>query len=365
MDLAKSTLAKTQSPLSDLSEQYIAVIWQKVLIGCAFALILIALLILSLGVGSLQISTGEIVATLFGSSQSNLSHVIWDIRLTRAVGAAIAGAGLAVAGAVMQNVLKNPLASPFTIGISQGAAFGATFAIIFLDAGIMHRTGNELVTVKNPYIVTLSAFACSLLSVAFILALSSLRRVTPESIILAGVALSAFFGSATMFMQYFASDVQVAATVFWTFGDIGKASWQAIVMMALVLAFSCMYFVFKRWDYNALLWGDDTAMSLGVKVKTLRVYSMLLCSLIVAVITSFLGIIGFIGLIAPHIVRFILGSDYRFLIPYSALCGGILLLVSDIIARTVLAPVLLPVGIITSFAGAPMFLYLLIKMRRT
>lgn len=364
MALAKSDLVKTQSPSSNLTEHYIGLIWRKLAVGFVVSLTLVLVLILSLGVGSLQISVGDILTALFSRTESEFEHVIWNIRLTRSVGAAIAGAGLAVAGAIMQNVLKNPLASPFTIGISQGAAFGATFAIIFLDAGLMHRTGNEMVTIKNPYIVTLSAFAGSLLAVAFILTLSSLRRVIPESIILAGVALSAFFGAATMFMQYFASDVQVAATVFWTFGDIGKASWNSNAMIALAFIVGSVYFFLKRWDFNVLQWGDETAQSLGVRVKSLRIYSMVISSLIVAVITSFLGIIGFIGLIAPHIIRFIIGSDYRFLIPYSAIFGALLLLISDIIAKTIMSPIILPVGIITSFAGAPMFLYLLVRMRR-
>ncbi|MFN3534774.1 MAG: FecCD family ABC transporter permease, partial [Desulfatiglandales bacterium] len=204
-----------------------------------------------------------------------------------------------------------------------------------------------------------------ILSVVFILSLSYLKRVSPESVILAGVALSAFFGAATMFLQYFASDIQVAATVFWTFGDIGKAGWKENLLMLFAFVLPFVYFVSIRWDLNALQWGDETAQSLGVGVHRLRILSMILCSAVVAVITSFLGIIGFVGLISPHILRLIIGGDYRFLIPYSAFFGALFLLVSDIIARTILAPVVLPVGIITSFAGVPMFLYLLIKMRGT
>jgi iron complex transport system permease protein len=312
-------------------------------------------------VGSLPLTVADIVSNLFAKTQSQYGHVIWNIRLPRMITSVIAGAGLAVAGAVMQNILKNPLASPFTIGISQGAGFGAAFAIIILGAGSTNPAGIEAVTVNSPNLVVLSAFAGSMLSVIFILALSLLRRITPEAVILAGVALSAFFGAATMFLQYFASDMQVAATVFWTFGDLGKAGWleNGIMLAAFLAAFG--YFFAVRWRFNALQWGDEVAQSLGVRVGRLRIIGMVLSSLIVAVITAFLGIIGFIGLIAPHIARFLVGSDHRFLIPCTAVLGALLLLVSDIIARLLLPPIILPVGIITSFLGAPLFLYLLIR----
>jgi len=320
--------------------------------------------ILSISVGAIKIPFQDVVQSLFRIKTSNYERIIWDLRLTRTVGAMLAGAGLGVAGAIMQNVLRNPLASPFTIGVSQGAAFGATFAIIVFGAGQMHMTGNEMVTIKTPYIVALCAFIGSLLAVTTILLLSTVRNITPESIILAGVAISAFFTASTMFLQYFASDIQVAATVFWTFGDVGKAGWGENVYISITLLSCLIYFIVKRWDYNAIQWGDDVAKTLGVNIRFLRVSSLVLSSLIVSIITSFVGIIGFIGLISPHIIRFIIGSDYRFLIPYSALFGGLLLSVSDIIARTVLQPVTLPVGIITSFVGAPLFFFLLIKMRK-
>lgn len=364
MVLERLALTKMASLSTDIHAQYIGAIWKKLATGLVILIALCAVFVFSLGVGFLSISARDILTALFGGQNSEFNHVIWNIRLTRAVGAVLAGAGLGVSGAIMQNVLKNPLASPFTIGVSQGAAFGAAFAIIILGAGQTHMTGNELVTIRSPYVVATSAFIGSLMTVCFILALSSLRRVTPESIILAGVALSAFFGAATMFLQYFASDVQVASSVFWTFGDIGKAGCKENIFMLIAFILPFIYFFIVRWSFNALQWGDEVAETLGVNVKRLRVLSMVLSSMVVATITSFLGIIGFIGLIAPHIVRFMIGSDYRFLIPYSAIFGALLLLTSDILARTIMPPVILPVGIVTSFAGAPMFLYLLVKSRR-
>jgi len=345
----------------DILARYHKAVALKWAAGAVLLLLLAGAAIFSMTVGSLPLSGADIVAGLLDKAQSRFGHVIWQIRLPRMITSVIAGAGLAVAGAVMQNILKNPLASPFTIGISQGAGFGAAFAIIILGAGSTNLTGTEAVTVHSPDLVVLAAFAGAMLSVTFILALSLLRRITPEAVILAGVALAAFFGAATMFLQYFASDMQVAATVFWTFGDLGKAGWRENAIMLAAFLASFGYFVAVRWRFNALQWGDEVAQSLGVRVKRLRIIGMVLSSLTVAAITAFLGIIGFIGLIAPHIARFLVGGDHRFLIPCTAIIGSLLLLISDIIARLLMPPIILPVGIITSFLGAPLFLYLLIK----
>lgn len=358
-------IVESKSANMDIKTEYQRLIRRKVVVGIVLLFLLFLVFVFSIGVGSLYISVQDILASLLKKdSMDQLNHVIWNIRLPRSIGAVMAGACLGVAGAIMQNILRNPLASPFTLGVSQGAAFGAAFAIIVLGAGKTHLSGNEGVTLNMPYVVVISAFVGSLLSVGFIVIISLLRNVTTESVILSGVALSAFFTAATMFIQYFASDLQVAATVFWTFGDLGKAGWNENAFMLAAFFFSFIYFIAERWSYNAIQWGDEVAASLGVHVKRLRLISMILGALIVSVTTAFLGIIGFVGLIAPHIVRFIVGNDYRFMIPYSALFGALLLLISDIIARKVMSPIILPVGIITSFAGAPLFLYLLFYARR-
>lgn len=345
----------------DILARYHQAIGLKWLVGGVLLLLLAGAALFSMTVGALPIGVGDLVTSLLAETGSQFGYVVWNIRLPRMITSVIAGSGLAVAGAVMQNILRNPLASPFTIGISQGAGFGAAFAIIILGAGTTSLAGTEAVTVHSPDLVVLSAFAGSMLSVIFILGLAILRRITPEAVILAGVALSAFFGAATMLLQYFASDMQVAATVFWTFGDLGKAGWRenGIMLAAFILAFG--YFFAVRWRFNALQWGDEVAQSLGVRVKRLRIIGMVLSAMSVAVITAFLGIIGFIGLIAPHMARFLVGGDHRFLIPCTAVLGALLLLISDIVARLLLPPIILPVGIITSFLGAPLFLYLLIR----
>lgn len=345
-----------------IKEKYLKSVRKKLILGLILSFFLLIIFCVSLALGSLEVSISTLLKAVFIDS-SEFSYVLWNIRLPRTVGAILAGASLGVAGAVMQNILKNPLASPFTIGVSHGAAFGAAFAIIFLGAGQAHSLGNEAVTVFNNYLVVISAFGGALLVVISILFLSFIRQISPEAIILAGVALSSLFGSATMFLQYFATDFQVAATVFWTFGDISKAGWLENKIMLVTFLPCFIYFFFHRWNFNALLWGDEVAKSLGVNINFLRLSGMFFSALVVAVCTAFLGIIGFVGLISPHIVRFMTGNDYRFLIPYSSLLGALLLLISDIGARTILSPLALPVGIITSFAGAPMFFYLLLKRR--
>jgi len=365
LDESGLTVKVLPSTEKSIAGHYHHLLRRKSYIGLLLFFVLAGAGLLSIRSGSLAISSADVLQAIFSMQDSGrIGHVIWNIRLPRTVAALLAGAGLGMAGAVMQNILKNPLASPFTIGVSQGAAFGAAFSIIVLGAGQSQMAGTDPVSITSPYLVVISAFCGAMFTVIFILALSSLKNVASEAIILAGVALSAFFGAGTMLLQYFGDNVQVAASIFWTFGDLGKAGWFENGLMALVIVPAGLYFFIDRWNYNALQWGDDVASSLGVKVRRLRVMAMIFAALTVAVCTSFLGIIGFVGLMAPHLMRFAVGDDYRFLIPSSAICGCLLLLVSDLIARTVIAPIVLPVGIITSFAGAPLFLYLLAARKR-
>lgn len=209
--------------------------------------------------------------------------------------------------------------------------------------------------------VTASAFICSIVATIIILVLAKFRNFLPEAIVLAGVALGSLFSAATTIIQYFAQDVQIAAAVFWSFGDLGRVSWSELIILSFVIGVSLIYFMIRRWDYNALDSGEESAKSLGVNVERVRFESMFISSLITAVCVSFLGIIGFVGLIGPQIMRRIIGGDHRHLIPAAALMGANLILLSDTLARTIISPVVLPVGAITSFLGAPMFLYLLIR----
>ena len=293
--------------------------------------------------------------------ESMVHQVIARIRLPRIVAAILTGSVLSVSGAVSQSLMRNPLASPFTLGISSSAAFGAAFAIIFLGAGDTHSSASDAVIINNQYIVGISAFAWSLVSIAVIVFLSRMRNSSPQIIILSGVILSSLFGAGISAMQYFANDVQLASIMFWSFGDMGRASWDDIVLVGVCFALAFFYFIRKSWSYNSLKTGDEYAKSLGVNPEKLRITGLVVASLITALTVAFYGMIGFVGLLGPHIMRRIIGNHEAYLIPASAAFGSLLLLVADTFAGTIIAPVILPVGIVTSFLGAPLFIFLLIK----
>ncbi len=334
---------------------------RKKLIILGLTILTFLLVVIAINAGAANTSPMQVLRALLQLEAGISSVVIWNIRLPRVIAGIVAGVGLAVAGCVMQTSLRNPLASPSTLGISSAAAFGANLAIVFFGAGTLHSNTHDAVFIANPYTVTLSAFAFSILAMTLILLLARLRGFSPESVVLSGVAFGSLFSAGSTLVQYFAEDVQVAAMVFWTFGDLGRVSWQEVGILSVLIAGAFGYFQFHRWDYNALESGEDAASSLGVHVEQIRFRSMLAASLITAVAVSFMGIIGFVGLIAPQMMRRVLGIDHRFLIPASAVTGAALLLFSDTLARTMISPIVLPVGAITSFFGAPLFLFLLAK----
>ena len=311
--------------------------------------VLLLTILLSLRAGSYETPVLELIKGLFGlSADRKINLVVQNNRLPRILTAILAGGGLGLAGCILQAVLRNPLASASTLGVSQGATFGAAFAIVVLGMGSTTGFG-----------IPLCAFLGSIAVALVILGLSKFRQVSPEGIVLAGVAISSMFTGATTLIQYFANEVQLSTLVFWTFGDLGATSWQDLGGMAAVVAVLCLYCFIHRWDYNALLSGEETAISLGINVKRLTLMNMLLCCLCSSVIVSNVGLISFIGLVAPHIVRMVVGNNHVYLIPGSVLGGATLLLLGDLFARTVISPVILPIGAITSFLGGPLFLYLL------
>ncbi|TAJ44015.1 FecCD family ABC transporter permease [Methanofollis fontis] len=358
----------------EIPEEYLRYTGRKVAVICGGFVLLLLVFIYSIAVGAVGIPPADVVSVLVSgmlerlglpalaaSAPAMYDRIIWEIRLPQALAGVIAGLGLAVAGVAMQSILRNPLGSPSTLGIANAAAFGAAFAVMVLGAGTMQSTGATAVTISNPYITTTVAFVFSMLATFVILGISRIRRASPEVMVLAGVALSSLFTAGTMFLQFFADDTQLAAMVFWTFGDLGRASWSEIWIMGAVALLGAVYFYANSWNYNAIDAGDETAKGLGVGVERLRLAGMLVSSLLTAVIVAFLGVIGFVGLICPHIMRRIVGDDHRFLIPATCIAGAVLLIASDTAARLMLAPHILPVSILTAFMGAPVFLYLLIR----
>ncbi|HSL40488.1 MAG TPA: iron ABC transporter permease, partial [Desulforhopalus sp.] len=328
--------------------EYQRYIGRKIAFLVVLALLLVLALLVAISRGAAEIPLITVAQTLIGMETSRQSElIIWNIRLPQALTSMVAGAGLAAAGAAMQSILRNPLGSPFTLGISHAAAFGAALSVMILGGGMMTSSSVGAVQITNPYLTTAAAFLFSIAAAGVIIAVARLRGATPEVMVLTGVALGAFFSAGTMFLQFFADDVQLAAMVFWTFGDTARASWRELATMTIATLVITAFFFANSWNYNAIDTGDETAKGLGVRVERVRMVGMMLASVLTAVIVSFLGIIGFVGLVVPHMVRRIIGSDHRFLLPATVLGGALLLLVSDTVARLLLAPHLLPVSVLT------------------
>jgi iron complex transport system permease protein len=335
---------------------YRSYVKRKILFLALSGLILAALVLISAASGTIRIAFGDVVSMLLRFDRTGAGRIIWDVRMPRIIGALLVGAGLSLSGTIMQSVLRNPLASPYTLGLSSAAAFGASFAIVFFGAG----TGTtSTIIISSPLTVTLSAFLFCALSTGSILLLTVLTRISAESMVLAGIAIGSLFSAGLTLMQYLADSVQLASIVSWTFGDLGRANWQILSITALVLLPVFVLFLFYRWDLNALDSGEEAAKGLGIRTGAVRLAGMTAASLLSAVIVSFFGTIAFIGLLAPHIARRILGADHRFLLVASPLAGAIILLAADTAARTILSPMVLPVGILTSLFGGPLFIYLL------
>ncbi|MDI9644152.1 MAG: iron ABC transporter permease [Candidatus Verstraetearchaeota archaeon] len=282
--------------------------------------------------------------------------IIWNLRLPRAIMAIIAGAGLAASGATMQGVLRNPLVSSYILGISAAAGFGAALAIVF-GAGVIGGYGH--------YLVIANAFLFSVLAMVMVYCIARIRAMTIETVILAGVAVGYLFSAMLSLIQYLAPQSEaVRAVVFWLMGGLDSATWQSVQVVSPIVLVTVALMVFQSWNINVLSMGEDVAASLGVNSKRVLAITMVLETLATATIIAFTGVIGFVCLISPHITRMIIGSDHRFLIPCSALVGACLLLCSDTVARLVLQPAELPVGIVTSMLGVPFFLYILVSRRR-
>ena len=318
------------------------------------SLALVLAILLSLAAGSYATPLSELLRGLFGRAHDeNINRVVLGNRLHRLCAVLVARAGRGVSGCVLQAILRNPLASASTLGVSQGASFGAAFAIVVLHAGGTGALGSAA--------IPLCAFAGSMAVAVVILGLSRFRQISPEGIVLAGVAISSMFTGATTLIQYFADEIELASLVFWTFGSLDSATWSDLRLMGLVVLVTGVCFLLRRWDYNALLSGTETAVSLGINVRRLTLVDMVLCCLTASVIVSYIGLVNFIGLVAPHIVRMVVGNNHVYLLPGSILAGSTLLLLGDLLARTAISPVILPIGAITSFLGGPLFLYLLFK----
>lgn len=337
----------------------------KRLAVAALALAVLAAAFVCLFVGSSHMTVAECFAALAKKGSAAQMRIIWNIRIPRVLAAVIAGAGLSVSGLIMQTNLNNPMASPSTLGVSNAAVFGANLSIIAFAGGFL-STGNNVnsyMVGANPYATSVVAFIFSTISILLVLALCRIRSFAPGVVVLAGIAIGSVWTAMTTILQFYATDVGLSAAVIWTFGDLGRATYRTDLIMAAVVLAGLLFFCLMSWKFNALLSGDAAAKSMGVHVDLLRFASMLTASVITAVCVSFLGIIGFVGIICPHVTKRLLGQDHRVSIPASALSGSLLLLLADTFSRSMGNGSALPVGAITSLLGAPFFLAIIFSKK--
>ncbi|MCL1811704.1 MAG: iron ABC transporter permease [Methanomassiliicoccaceae archaeon] len=335
-----------------------------------FILICAAIAIASVGfsvsVGGRNVEFFDVYKTIFdhftgtqlnpGTREWLDDYIIWNIRLPRAVFAAIAGAALAIGGAVMQSVMKNPLADPYTTGISSGACFGVAVAMV-LGLTAFGQMGN--------YGIVVNAFIFAMVPMALIILLAPKSNSSPATLILAGVALSYLFNALNTLLLV-TTDAETLSEVYrWQIGSLENITWQSVPIMAVISFVGIVVISLLSRKLNLMALGDEHAKSLGLDVNTLRIVCLVVMSLMVASVIAFAGIIGFVGLVAPHIVRMVIDADNLFVIPASAAFGAAFLMVADIVARLLSDIGAVPVGVVISFIGAPIFLYLIIRQRRS
>ncbi len=280
---------------------------------------------------------------------SALETIILDVRLPRVILAGVVGAALAVAGATYQGLFRNPLADPYLIGVAQGAALGAVIGFLLPIGGLAVGFG----------IVPLFAFVGAMLSVIFVYSIARVRKMLPvATLILAGVALGAFLSAIVSYL-IITSPEQIHGIMFWLMGSFSLTQWAEVkIALPAVLVGVAVILIYAR-SLNLMQLGEEQAQQLGVNIERFKLILLAAATLITAAAVSFVGIIGFVGIIIPHAVRLLWGPDYRFLLPLSILVGAVFLILADVVARTVLAPTEIPIGVITAFCGAPFFLYLL------
>ncbi len=328
---------------------------QQLLIGLSLLTLLCFLADLSLG--QAHYSPGQVLSALWDSQAPlSIQVILWDIRLPVALTALVVGASLSVAGVQMQTVLGNPLASPFTLGLSAAASFGAALGLI-LGVSVLPASAVAFAIPAN-------AFLVSMLAALFIYRLSQKRGITTEMIVLLGTTLVFTFTALLEALQYVAPDQALSAVVFWTMGSLSRSNWLKLAIMSGVLLTVSLVFARNAWALTALRLGEARASSLGIPVARLRLKGILLGSLLASVCVSFVGTIGFVGLVGPHIARLLVGEDQRFLLPASALCGACMLSAASVLSKTLVQGQALPIGIVTSLVGVPLFFVLILRTRK-
>lgn len=330
-----------------------------------FAVLLAALAAISvpltLGFGVYNISLSDSLKIFFDHIAGNVTdtrsdYFIWDVRLPRALGAIIIGAGLSVAGVIMQNDFRNPLAEPFTMGLSSGAFFGVVIMMVSGISIIPFLTGQLALSVN--------AFICALVPIAMIMIISRFKTITPTSMILIGIAIMFLFNSISQILLISTSAETLANAYAWRVGSTSKISWDEIPLISAVTVAGIILVWLMHHKLDVMYAGDRGARSMGVNANRVRIITLLIVSMMTAVLVAISGTIGFIGLVGPHIARIFVGSNNRYLIPAAAAFGAVFMAFADTLAK-ITGPDGLPVGVISSMIGGPLFVYILIRQRKS
>ncbi len=329
----------------------------------SLGLLVLIIFFFSLFIGSSNMSFSDAFLALFNQGEESSRIIMLNIRLPRVIAAVLAGIALSISGVIMQTVSNNVMASPTTLGVSNAAVLGANIAIIVIGGGMIPVTGGK-VFVENPYLTSLFAFLFALGGTLLVLGLSRFKKFNTATTVLIGVTFGTFCTGATTLIQYFATDTTLSSAIYWSFGDLGRATYTYDLIILVVTIIALVFFLIFSYRYNALLLGEDTSRTLGINLNIFRFISLLLASLLTAVCVSLLGIIGFIGLVVPQIMRKFVGNDHKYLIITSSLFGACFLLICDDISRVAANGIALPVGAITSLIGAPIFILILLTSRR-
>ncbi len=337
---------------------------KKVFIAVLLILLFITSIILGISFGAVDIPPYDVYRVflykVFGIKIGNLDEIlnstvfdiIWGVRMPRVLLGAFAGMALAMVGVIMQATIQNPLGDPYILGLSSGASLGATFSILIGFSGVLSSFGAPL-----------GAFLGALMASIFVYFLARIGgRITPFKMILAGMVISSICSSLTSLIIFLSKDNEGIRTVnFWMMGSLAGAEWSNIVLPIAISVIPLIYFFTQYRNLNLMVLGDETSITLGLNIEKHRKIYMILSSLITGVIVSVCGTIGFVGIMIPHIVRLIFGTDHKTLLPFSALVGAIFLIWADVIARCAITNMELPIGIITSVIGAPFLLWLMVK----
>ncbi len=340
------------SPAATVEGVWRALLGRRVA-ALALGLAAVALLfVIDLGTGPARLSPGEVAAALLGRAfEPTTSAIVWSIRLPMAVLGLLVGAALGLSGAVVQTVLANPLASPYTLGLAGAAGFGAALAIV-LDLPL---------PVAGELRIVLVAFLVALFAAGLLLLLGRLRDGRPEVIVLAGLAILFLFQALLSLLQYLATPEALAQIVFWLFGSLARASWSKNALLAVALSVALPALLRLAWRLSALRLGEERAAALGARPGALRLEALAWVSFLTAAAVAFAGTIGFVGLVAPHLARALVGEDQRFLLPTAALAGAFLLLAASIASRAIVPGSILPIGILTALVGVPFLLGLVLR----